>query len=92
MLPGQHLTVQTTGGPRDRRAVLERAYTPWPDWDTAITDNWSRPAGAPPSKQKTFDIVVKVYPKGPMSMHLHGLQVGERLKFRMPLLLCFAFP
>ena len=32
-----------------------------------------------------LDLVVKVYPKGPMSEHIHSMKPGEELKFKGPI-------
>ncbi|PWY95590.1 NADH-cytochrome b5 reductase [Aspergillus sclerotioniger CBS 115572] len=43
----------------------------------------------PTSDEETpgyIDLVVKVYPNGPMSEHLHSMNVGQRLAFKGPIL------
>ncbi|GKZ19061.1 NADH-cytochrome b5 reductase [Aspergillus brasiliensis] len=43
----------------------------------------------PTSDEETpgyIDLVVKVYPNGPMSEHLHSMNVGQRLDFKGPIL------
>ncbi|KAK1081956.1 NADH-cytochrome b5 reductase [Friedmanniomyces endolithicus] len=53
----------------DMEKPVVRPYTPVSDED----------------EKGYLDFVVKVYPNGPMSEHLHAMKVGERLDFKGPI-------
>ena len=53
----------------DMEKPLIRPYTP-------VSDGKQR---------ATIDFIIKKYPNGPMSSHMHDLQPGQRMEFRGPL-------
>jgi cytochrome-b5 reductase len=45
-------------------------------------------SGSPPinpDQQGSLELLIKTYPKGPMSSHIHSLNVGETLEFKGPI-------
>lgn len=90
LIPGQHLIIQTI----KKDDVLERSYTPIPGDHSDVSNPCNAHSNTPfhlPRHMcrfslcaQSFDLVIKLYPKGQMSRYLKGLAVGDVVKFRGP--------
>jgi len=80
-------------GPTDEKPIV-RPYTPISDVDQKVlppTKHLSRlitsyDFGAEElTVQGTFDLLIKKYPNGPMSTHMHDMAPGQVLRIRGPI-------
>jgi cytochrome-b5 reductase len=68
-------------GLEDAKPIV-RPYTPVSDENAKVPPSRTR---TPKLTKGYFQLLVKKYPNGPMSTHLHDMNTGQRLQVRGPI-------